>query len=247
MKVVVVYVHVMNNEEHDRWTQTFTLNYAANPPGHDHETLIVCNNGTFNESVKKRFEMCPKVSFINHTNEGWDIGAYIAASHRLDADMVVYMCGTSYVKSPNWLARMVEVWCKHGPGLYGSVATYERSPHFNTTGFWCHPEMLRQYPIRVTNKEERYAFEHGHRACWRMINRMGFPTLLATWDGEYNWWHWRAGNNIYRRGTQENCLTFFRHTLDFDHASPEGRAMLSHASDNLTDGEFIDSPLWKPM
>lgn len=239
MKIVVVYIHVMNIPEYDIWTDLFINSYKKCPPGEDHETLIVCNNGPIETATKERFSCFPNASFMQHNNDGWDIGGYIQASRIIDCDMAVYFCGTGFVQHPNWLKRMMDVWWKHGPGLYGSLGTWERSPHLNTTGFWCHPEMMRQYPLHVSSKAERYDFEHGPNAFWKIVHRAGFPVLMATWCGEYNWQHWRLPPNIYRRGDQSNCVTFFRHSIMYATAPPQTKSDMEASANWLSDPEYI--------
>ena len=235
----MVYVHVLNHGEFAANTAVFLDSYRRCPPGHAHDTLVVFNNGTPTEADVAPFRFLPGLEVMVHDNSGWDIGAYLAASRRLDADLAVYFGNTAYVQEPDWMARMVQAAKKHGLGFYGSLGTYEVSPHLNTSGFWCDPLLVATYPLAVTNKPERYNFEHGPDALWRMVQREGLPALLVTWDGEYNWRDWRRPDHIYRRGHQGNCVTFFRHSTNFAAADPATKAWLSSLADTLVDPLFL--------
>jgi len=236
----VVFVCVLNHGELIHWTKQFLDSYRDNPPGYPHDSIVVFNNGSPTDADRAMFECLPKCRFIEHNNAGWDIGGFRAASQAMTTDFGVYFGNTAHVRRAGWLDRMEAVWEKFGPGIYGSLATYEISPHLNTTGIWCPPSFITAYPYNVLTKPDRYNFEHGPDAFWRMVWQAGFPALLATWDGEYNWEHWRLPNNIYRRGDQSNCLSFFRHTRAFELGDNNFKANAAHSADNLTDGYFVN-------
>lgn len=240
--IEVVYIFVPSDPLHQNLAQRFVDSYRNHPPGAEHTTTIICNGGPPSPEQQALFNPLPNVKFLEHDDSGWDIGGFVKASHHSHAEMMLCLGGPGYVKRTGWLARMREAWVKHGVGFYGSLATYEVRPHINTSGFWCHPQMLRSYPHRVVTKEERYAFEHGYNSLWLTVLNAGLPALLVTWCGEYNWWHWRLPNNVYRRGDQSNCLTYFKHTDLFDIASPADREGMSALADTVTDPHFISRP-----
>jgi hypothetical protein len=99
---------------------------------------------------------------------------------------------------------------------------------------------VADYPVKVNGKPERYAFEHGREALWKMVDADGLPAKLVTWDGEYDWRQWRVPPDIYRRGSQSNCVTFFRHSMNFAFADAQQRAYMSSLADTLTDHEYLN-------
>ena len=240
MKVCIVYVCPVSalGPEHFSLACRFIASIHANPAGHDYELVVASNGGP--PDLETQLLFAPfNARFIERSDEGWDIGAFIEVSHKIECEMVVCFGGPGYVRRAGWLKRMVYAWKKHGPGFYGSLSTYEVSPHINTTGFWCMPELLRAYPYKVVTREDRYNFEHRERACWRMAARMGLPVKFVTWLKEYDWPHWRDEPNIYRRGNQSACLTYFRHSDSFDNADEMTRIRMSQLSDRLTDPCFM--------
>jgi hypothetical protein len=238
-KITVVYVIGSDTPEYNALAARFASSYVACPPGLPHDTIIACNSIALNNVARKLWRCYPSCSLERHDNSGWDIGAFIAVSKKLTSDLVVYFGSKSHFKRAGWLIRMVEAWKKYGPGFYGATSSYEVSPHINTSGFWCSPDLMRQYPVKVNSREDRYRYEHGPLACWRLAVRLGLPAKLVTWEGEYDWPQWREPDNIFRRGDQSNCLAYFEHTRRFDEEGPEMRATMSRLSDTITDPYFI--------
>jgi hypothetical protein len=148
---------------------------------------------------------------------------------------------------------MVEAWKKHGPGLYCAQTSFEVTPHFHSTGFWCHPKLLAAYPFPVITKKDRYNFEHGcsnlsqnipepdqyqHRAFWKMAYKAGHKVLFAAWDGEYEWWDWRKPPNIMRRGDQTNILHWWKHSDEWFKFTSEEKVFVGKSADTNTDPNF---------
>lgn len=234
----VVFVHVLNNAEYAGLTQTFLNSIRKFPGGEPYELVVVFNNGTPTDADRAMYADFPTVRFYEHDNSGFDIGGFIAVSKVIDNPMAIYFGGTAFVQREGWLKKLHEAWDQYGPGLYGTLATYELSPHINTTGFLCDPKLMVRYPHKVVTKEDRYAFEHRSRAMWRMVANMGLPVKLVTWDGVYDWPQWRTPDHIYRRGTQSNCVTYFRHSLNFAFADDRTRRYMSSLADTITDPAF---------
>lgn len=233
--VVVVYNHVPGDEEHAVMARRFADSYRAYPPGCEHSTVIACQNP--NLVLGELFaQTLPDVFKFQHDGSGQDIGAYLAIGRLLtDGGMMVCFGGSAYFQRAGWLARMVEAWKRYGPGMYGATATYEVSPHLNTTAFWCPPRLLASYPVQVETRQQRYDFEHGPHALWKLADRAGLPVKLVTWCGEYDWPDWRKPLNIFRRGDQSNCLACWHHHDKFQAADEPTRAAMIHNTDTLTD------------
>ena len=81
-----MYVHVLNSDSRLLEARRFVYSYAKHPPGYPHDTIIACNCGSPTEETKGLFKPLPKVSFLEHDNSGYDIGAFQHASRE---------CGTN--------------------------------------------------------------------------------------------------------------------------------------------------------
>lgn len=243
-KMTLCYVHVPGCSEHEAHAQKFVESYKAFPPGHDHDTVIICQGHPLGSQMRTILSELPNLREYVHDDTGWDIGGYIALAKSGHAQSESMLCcgGTTTFRKAGWMARMVEAWDKHGPGFYGSLTSFQIRPHFNTTGFWTAPFMLGSYPGDMVTREQRYNFEHGKQSLWWMLNQVGYPTKLVTWDGEYDWPEWRKPDNISCRGDQSNCLTFFRINYQFEHycaADPGAKNSLMYLTDaHVTDPWF---------
>lgn len=237
--ITLIYIHVPGDQKHWRYTREFIESYKQFPPEHDHQTIVVCQGKPAIPLARGLFKALPNLAYFQHDDSGWDIGGYIAASKAVDADCVVCLGGSSYFQRAGWLKRISEAWQKHGAGFYGATPTHEVSPHLCTSGFWCPPEVLKAYPIKVVNRETRYDFEHGPNACWKMVAHNDLPVKLVTWDGEYDWQDWRKPSNIYRRGDQSNALMCWHHYREYEKATHQLKATMADHSDTLTDPHYL--------
>lgn len=233
----VAYVYLPHDQEHRNWAFRFVDRLTTFRGPVDFKFTVICNGPEFDGH--DLFAPVGNYQVFHHDDSGWDIGGYIAFSKVCSDDLLYCMGGTSYIQNPVWLERMLEAWSVHGPGVFGSLATYEIRPHLNTSGFVTHPSLLAAYPATVITKQHRYEFEHGYGSFWMMASRLGFPVLHVTRCGEYAWHDWRLPKNIYRRGDQSNLLTLFRHTDNYAAAGPADKRGMELMADTLTDPMFI--------
>lgn len=238
--MTLCYIHVPGDAVHNAMEDRFLESYKSHPPGIDHETLIICQGAEPAENTKERYRsILPACQFLARSGAGLDIGGYIDAASVVQTNAMLCCGGSTTVRRAGWMARMVEAWRKHGAGFYGSLSSYQVRPHFNTTGFWLEPSMLRAYPRPVNSTADRYEFEHGPGALWWVVNQMGFPTKLVTWCGEYDWMDWRKPANVSCRGDQSNCLTYFRINYQFDDYA-KNNAEAHRNLMYLTDAHILD-------
>lgn len=243
MKIVLCYNYpiIQHGLHHSRFADRFVASYRSNPPLIDHSMIVISSGGPPSGTAVSQFSFIEGTQFIETDNEGWDCGNYVKAARQISCD-ILFCCGTGcHFKRPGWLRRIADVWKKVGPGMYGTLATYQHSPfsrngnptnpHINTTGFAVIPQALRQYPKRIVTREDRYEFEHGPNALWRQVERANMPVKLVTWSGIYGKDRWREPVNGYRSGDQSDCMTFWTHTDEYDHASPEVKAIMKRGAD----------------
>ncbi|MGB4593708.1 MAG: hypothetical protein WBI63_08065, partial [Coriobacteriia bacterium] len=206
----VVYVYpTVGETAHDEAAARFAESYRKYVPGCDH-ILHVVFNGQQPNATHRSILADTQYQTHQHDDVGWDTGAYLKVASEIDCDLMVCLGGSSYFMRAGWLSRMAEAYCEHGLGLYGSSASLEITPHIRTTGFWCHPTLLRAYPRTVRSKKDRYAFEHGPASLTRLAEYVGLGCWLVTWDAVYAKPQWRTPPNIFRRGDQSNSIVFDR-------------------------------------
>jgi hypothetical protein len=242
MTATLVIIHV-NDDPHRAQARKLVESYRLNPPGVEHRTILVCQDGQPDDETLKLFSALPDLTLYHHDDIGQDIGGYLAVSRLIDTDLMVCFGGSTFVRRQGWMKRMVEAFEKHGPGFYGATASYQISPHLNTTGIWLPPKLFSEYQRKIVTRNDRYDFEHGGDAFWKHVQfKLGLPVKMVTWCGEYDWPEWRTPENIYHRADQSNCLTYFRHSLNYQLASPRRKREYEALADTVTDAAFIKKP-----
>lgn len=235
---VLVYIYVPNSERHRMEAETFVASYLKFPPNYPHRTMIVCNGAQPGTVARDLFSQLPKVEFLPRVNAGWDIGGFVTAAKRVKTDMLFCLGSGAFFRRSGWLLRIAEAWEKHGPGFYGTNAAFDVLPHINTTGFGCPPKVLATYPFGFVTLQERYHFEHGRTACWKHAEQLGLPVKLVTWNGEYDWQEWRSQPNIYHRGDQSNCLTYWDRNTIYESSSQQQKREYEAMSDTIQDCNY---------
>lgn len=231
MKVVVAYIAVTHGTATEDFASRFSATYQMFPAGHDHQLIIACNGGPLSFERAMLFANLNCEFFPRQNDPGWDLSAYIDIAKQTDADMLVCLGESVYFHRAGWLARLVDAWVKHGPGMYSPFASHCVRAHLNTTAFACSPKHIAKYPYPVVDRATRYAFEHGENAMWRILNRLGYPVMMVTWDGEWMPGQWRYPDNIMMRGNQSNCLMFCNHSDRWALAPLHTKLSMSAASD----------------
>jgi hypothetical protein len=220
VKICVAYTVVSNGPISDQYASRFVATWHESPPGVETDLLIICNGGPVRTELAMIFAPLNAKMFPRENDAGQDISGYQDASRGPCAEYdAVLWCGESvHFHKEGWLKRLVEAYGKHGPGMYGPFSSNAVRAHLNTTAFFCPPLLVRQYPIRPTDRASRMAFEHGENALWRRVYSRGMPVRLVTWDGEWEPRLWRMPKNILWRGDQSNCLMFCNHSSGYENA-----------------------------
>ena len=80
-KVALVFIYPINGHQgFSTKALEMSQSYQRNPPGADHETIVVCNGAPATQPSKDLFSPLPNLTFIDHDNSGWDIGGFQAAA-----------------------------------------------------------------------------------------------------------------------------------------------------------------------
>lgn len=232
LPILICYVAVTDSPLLVHQAARFALTYMQHPPGCDHHVVVACNGGPLSPKNRAMFTGVPCEFYPRANDGGWDISAYQDVCADFKADLMVCLGASVYFHRTDWLARLVDCWSKHGAGMYGCFSSYLVRPHLNTTAFVVDSNFLMDYPA-VTNKKQRYDFEHGPKSMWRRIAAQGGATRLVTWDGCWEPKDWRKPENILWKGTQENLLMRCNHTDKFDGATDEVKRKWSKGADTL--------------
>jgi hypothetical protein len=187
MRTAIVYVHPIGWDEK---AIRFLASYHANEPGGKHESVVICNGYEPNDGARILFGSLPNLTLIGHNNVGQDIGAFQFAAAAYSCDMMIFFGAHSYFRKPGWLARCESVFAQYGEKhLYGATGNQGNGPvwpHVRTTGFWCAPELMNQFPWRITQNIERYEFEHGGSGLTTWVLNSGRRALVCGFVGEFD-------------------------------------------------------------
>lgn len=171
----------------------FVETYMAHPPGEkDHQIYILVNGGVPARLAEYQKVFSPLVCrFIFHNNVGYDLGAFAKAATTIECDLMVCIGSPVYFHRAGWLDRIIQVYERYGPGMYGCWGFKEPALHLRTTIFWMPPELLNSYPYTI-NTESRYEIEHGKHSLTMFTKSLGLSPFMVTWDGCYpekDWHH----------------------------------------------------------
>lgn len=233
MRVAIAYTAVTHGPIVDDYAARFVVTYHEFPAGAEHDLFIVCNGGPLHTSTSLIFNGMSARMFPRKNDEGFDISGYIAAARGPCAgyDMMLCLGESNYFHREGWLKRLVEAWEKYGPGMYSPYSSNAVRGHMNTTAFCCPPAAIKNYPRRVTCRQDRYEFEHGQQALWRRIHAQGMQTRMVTWDGEWEPHLWRMPRNILWRGDQSNLLMKCNHADGYENADAKTKAVWAARAD----------------
>lgn len=190
----------------------FVNSYANNPPGGDHGTVILTDEGALGDCVEFTRALFTKPTIFQSHDRAQDIGRYQAWAKQSSADILLFCGGASYFRKPGWLAKVLASVNHYGKdALYGSMCNtgdmaFNVYPHIRTTGFWIGRELFNRYPVAVTQKEQRYEFEHGATGLSSWVRQEKLPVVLVGWDTEYVWPNWSNTPGSFHRGDQCNLL-----------------------------------------
>lgn len=214
MKISIVFTYPVLGEPYDSYALRFVNSYVENPPGMDHETIVVTNGGRQNEkmcNIIECFGDFKNLRWFYHDNSGKDIGGYRHVARESNSDLLVYFGVSTTFSRPNWLVRVAESFEKYGDTLYGtmaggSVLSQRVYPHIRTTGFWTTPALMNKYPWPVVTNNDRYEFEH-RKNCFTMwcFRHKIFPRIV-TWDAEYKMKDWEHIPDGFHRSDQSGLL-----------------------------------------
>ncbi len=187
----------------------FVESYNSNPPGLPHETIIALNASRKNAEIECLFSSLPNVTFLERSNDAFDIGAYQESAARFPSEMMVFFGGSAYLKHPGWLIHMTKAFERHGAivGTMGNRGSNHVHPHVRTTGFITSAELMNRYPDRIVRTDQRYGWEHGPNCFCNWLKAQGLqPWIVDARGSTYAEQDWDNIKEGFHRGTQSNLL-----------------------------------------
>lgn len=233
MKIVIAYICVTHGTRTREYAARFVGTMLAHPPGAEYDLAVVCNGGPLPHDLSALFmPLKGTVHYLPRINDaGWDIAGYQDVARLIPSELQVCFGESCYFHRAGWLDRLLGAVDKHGPGMYGFMASNLVRAHLNTTAFAVDPKHLRAYP-RVTAAPQRYEFEHGQKALWRLVDAVGGAVRCVTWEHVHGPKLWRSGKNILWRGDQSDLLVWCSHVDRYRAADATTRQKWAEGADS---------------
>lgn len=233
MNVTVVFVRVVTKPEYTHGAQRWLKAYCANAAGHPHKLVVInryadAKDGLFDDYATE---------YMRYDGGGWDCGAWKFAGQNIDTDLLVCFNSSTYVTGGCWLNKFVEAVEKNGDGLYGPLSSNYIQPHIRTPCMIFQPKIVKAFPWEVRDRDDTYRFEvfgfpPVNQNFTQFTRRIGYKTMLVTWDGVYDQWDWRKPDNIFRRGDQSNLIVKDRHCEAYEVSDAENKVKLEQMADS---------------
>jgi len=229
MKVTVCYTTVPGKSDSLQLATRFVATYNEHTHRVPHARVAIFNRELTSvvDNALRATMACWNSIMFERSNYGWDIGGYIQAASSVEqcasADLMICFGESVYFHKAGWMERIID--CYSGPGIYGLLSSNVLRPHLPTTAFAATPELLRKYPWRVSNKAERYRFEHGENSFMNWIKRKSGVVKFVSFDGCFGELEWRHPENIMWKGNQSNCLVWCNHTDRYTQSNDTVKAL----------------------
>lgn len=198
-----------SGDDHLPYAYRFVTSYLQFPPACEHTMAILTDPG-YESKAEELFELFSNVRIVTSPDIGKDLSRYFHLAERTDADLVMFLGGSTYCRRPGWGIRAVTAAQRMGmQNLYGACGHTGAGPvrpHIRTTGFWCSPAVLRRYPIRPKNHGERYQVEHGQGCISDWFATQGYQRWVINFGTEFDLSRANDDPHGYARGSQSNLL-----------------------------------------
>lgn len=239
MTVDLVYVHVARPEaaaEFNEAARKFIASYKEFPPEHEHKLFVVFCNGDPTLEMTAIYDGLD-CAHRSYNGSGMDVGAQQAASRTTNGEFIASVNSRVFFHRAGWLKRMMEAREENGPGIYGSMASFEGcplgqvwpNPHLRTAFYGLDSKLWLEFPHTVNSREDSFRFESGEWNIANWCEANGHKAMLVSWGGCWHRGDWRKVPHGFRSGDQSNCLVWDRHSTIFNdnpgaHAHLEGLA-----------------------
>jgi hypothetical protein len=224
----------------------FVASYRARSAGLDHRLVMLFKGFADREDTSDHVEVLDGVEYesILYSRPTFDLPAYSAAAHALDASQLCFLNSESVLLADGWLAALAEQLADPDVGVVGATGSYESprslnplrrrrwiafpNPHLRTNAFMTSRELMRtvEWP-EVRTKVRAWELESGRRGLTRHAWSSGLHTLVVGRDGHgYPPETWPV-SRTFRSGEQENLLVADNRTRQWEEGDGDARARLS--------------------
>lgn len=212
-----------SGDQHLEYAYRFITSYCQFPANIEHTLVVLCDPG-YESEARDFFALVPKLRVMATGSQGKDLQRYEEYCNQSNADVAMFLGGSSYCRRDGWGLKAVAAFMNlGGNNLYGACGHAGAGPvrpHIRTTGFWCSPAMYRRYPIKPRDQGQRYQCEHGTGCLSDWFAANGHRVLVVSFNGEWDLAHANDDPEGYGRGNHRSLLMGDRLTMSPYHPNP---------------------------
>lgn len=224
----------------------FAASYRAHSAGLEHRLILLFKGFADPAETAGHVEALDGLEHesMYYSRPTFDIPAYSAAAHELDASHLCFLNSESVLLADGWLAALAEQLADPAVGVVGATGSYESphslnplvrrrwipfpNPHLRTNAFMLSRELMRgvEWP-EVRKKSQAWQLESGRRGLTRRAWSRGLHTLVVGRDGRGHPPEEWPTSATFRAGEQANLLVSDNRTRQWADGDQETRAQLS--------------------
>jgi hypothetical protein len=235
----------------------FLDSYSRFAAGAEHHLVVVLKgfaDQTELEDAKRLFDpLAP--TFLEVSDEGYDIGAYMKAADRIECEFLCFLNTHSELLADNWLQVLAYHLRRPEVGMAGATGSFESlespgfvgplfpNPHLRSNAFIVKRKLflVALDGIVLRDKLDAYKVESGFDNLTRKIVGRGYDVPVIGRNGRAYPPRWWPSSGTYRQGAQENLIVSDNQTRGFDAADKQEKLrLMSYAWGNYVDpSEFM--------
>lgn len=212
--------------------ETFLASYRNHDSGFPHVPYVILKGFPDSASLSEAQTLFEEQAFeiIHLADDGFDIGAYVAAARLVREDYACFFNTYSEILGHWWLAKLMSHLSVSDIGLVGATGSYEslrplsrRFPKFPNVHVRSNAFAIERtafcritQEVSISNKHEAHRFESGRNSLTRLVLERGKRVMLVGRNGRAYPPEWWPFSNTFRQGQQENLLVADNMTRTYD-------------------------------
>jgi len=229
----------------------FIESYRRFPAGIDHRLYVIFKGYQSEADLAEAQALFAGFDFspIHLDDNGFDIGAYIAAARQVREKSICFLNTNSEIVGPEWLARLAVKLGEPKVGMVGATGSFESNARFNplfpafpnvhlrSNAFMLGTELFLSIGgnVVIRDRWDALLFESGPESLSRQIRARGLQLLVVGRNGEgYPPEAWSA-SDTFRQSAQENLLVADNRTRDYQGLTEKARQAMAQ----VTWGEYL--------
>lgn len=224
----VAVIHLVRNGNPPHLLTRFLASYASHSAGMPHRLVFVLKGFSGEDAARQRQEVGarqPNATFIEVSDEGFDINAYRQAASVVEEEFIVFLNSHSAIAADLWLAKLIGGFQqKSDAGVVGATGSWESiwedapfpNPHIRTNAFAIRrADFLALDFGPLDSKAACHRFEAGGRSMTRQVQALGREAYVVDGNGELSAPETWFENRTFRSGRQEALLVSDNQTRNY--------------------------------